>query len=362
LEMRPTTMFPHISKIKIPSHKTKFELKLNSQALKQQIKNRAQANVIKFDMRIAARDDRSLEMLAIAIKSSKKVQKLDLDISSLESLTKLHKICEKLKGLSSLKSINVDLSFCYYLDDSVVFKLGGALKRLSWLQSIKLNFSSGVHRVTDSGMFYLSKTLRSLPLLKNMHLRFSLCHEISDIGIAYITNSLKRVANLNGLAFNFFDCPKLADKGLHSIGDLLKKHNALKKLHLDFQSCNDLTDMGVEYILKSLKGLTGLQNLDLSFFACDGVTKETQFRLREFKRQFLSYKYTEINYSAREVTVLDDFREKMANSFLNEPRMNFERQDEWISEDDMDFGPGDDTPLINRPFRFNLNDDENDVL
>jgi len=361
-EIRPSAMFPYISKIKIPSHKTKFGLKLNSQALKQQIKNRIHASVMKFDMRIAARDDRGLELLAKAIKSAKKVQTLDLDISSLESLAKLHKISEKLKGLSSLKSINIDLSFCYYLDDSVVFKLGGALKRLSWLQSIKLNFSSGVHRVTDSGMFYLSKALRSLPLLKNIHLKFSLCHEISDIGIAYITRGLKRVASLKGLAFNFFDCPKLVDKGLHSIGDLLKKHTDLKKLQLDFQSCNDLTDVGVEYIINSLKGFNGLQNLDLSFFACDGITKETQYKLREFKRQFLSYKYGEINDPSKEVTVLDDFREVMANSFFNDPRMNFERQDEWISEDEMDFGPGDDTPLINRPFRFNLDDDWNDII
>jgi len=91
-------------------------------------------------------------------------------------------LCQSIRGLTSLKHLSLSLND--FLTDARMTELCAALKTLSSLQTISLNFewfssfkskvNWFIHRCefTDEGLCELSQTLKTLSSLRNVQIKF----------------------------------------------------------------------------------------------------------------------------------------------------------------------------------------------
>jgi len=78
----------------------------------------------------------------------------------------LNDLSEALKGLLSLKALDLDFYRCEEISDEGLEKIGESLKGLASLRTIRIEFPRV--KVTSSGRDLLRQTLRTIPNLQNL--------------------------------------------------------------------------------------------------------------------------------------------------------------------------------------------------
>jgi len=133
--------FSKISK-KINHRNDKYEINLSHNTLKSQIKKGQDALAFKFYALNGETSDETLKMLVRAMKSFKRVRKIDIDCQSCPLVTDegLKILSQGLNRLNSLICLKLNFNnMPSTITEKGISSLGGSLKRLSALQSISLN-------------------------------------------------------------------------------------------------------------------------------------------------------------------------------------------------------------------------------
>jgi Ran GTPase-activating protein (RanGAP) involved in mRNA processing and transport len=189
--------------------------------------------------------------------------------------------------LRLFKILGIHLLNILNINDQTLIILSETLKRISHIEL--LNISWGIEHkekngLTDSGAFYLSEILKTLPSLKGLKIS---SHKMSDKGIRLIVDALKDNTSLekldlshNNLSTETFEyilenllknknlkCLKLNStglgEGLNSEGKyikLLSENSSLEELHL---VKNNINDSGAKGFAEIIKNNTSLKVIDM---------------------------------------------------------------------------------------------------
>ena len=148
--------------------------------------------------------------------------------AGLETISK-YKTLLKLKLESSYKITNQGLRYIHKLN-------------------LELLDIAGCENITDSGLMYLSSTLKELNINN--------CYQITDYGLV----------NLQNIPLDVLDCSTIYN---NTIGDKgIKNISTLKLKVLNLGGCDNITDEGLYY----LRNCFSLEKLDLSY--CYNITKK----------------------------------------------------------------------------------------
>jgi len=103
------------------------------------------------------------------------------------------------------------------------------------------------------------------------------CRGITDTGVNNLKEALRTLSPLQHLSLNFLSCDKITDGGLNYLKESLKGLNSLRHLSLDFSwywnedfgdllsRCGDITNAALNHLKESLKIRNSLKSLCLKF-------------------------------------------------------------------------------------------------
>jgi len=89
--------------------------------------------------------------------------------------------------------------------------------------------------------------------------------KVSDKDLVKLLRSGQFFKGQTSINLIFFGSNGLTDTGLKTLSKGLKRLTALKNIHLNFTYCPKITDKGMMSIGESLRGLTSLKKVDLNF-------------------------------------------------------------------------------------------------
>jgi len=131
----------------------------------------------------------------------------------------------------------------------------------------------------SSGQFFKGQTA--------INLNFFGSNDLTDMGLKTLSKGLKRLTALKNLHLDFTCCPKITDKGMLSLGESLRGLTSLKKVDLNFSWCKKITDGGMQRLTKGLKRLQFIESLNLNFRECHQIEEEC---LESLSRDFRGMK------------------------------------------------------------------------
>jgi len=213
------------------------------------------------------------------LESQKKITHLYYNFSSLTDMTSKHRIIRFLEKdvpkLSELKDLQLWMGA--FTDDQILKRWTPTLGGYPSLKTLHLDFSlededGEQEGITDNGIYYLIKPLKSLSLLRNLHIDFSRCKKVSNIGINYIKEILKDMNLLRKLSLCFSYCKQPSDIGLHHLSEGIKPLPGLRELRIYFSECKDITDLGLKSLKEALKNMFNLESLLLNFHDCNKIS------------------------------------------------------------------------------------------
>jgi len=170
----------------------------------------------------------------------------DYDDTGFNELLKLLKIARNLTNL------NLNFSDCGGVRNFSVEVLKEGLIQLSKLKRLGLSFQRCT-KIKDTGIHYLSKAFSEMSGLKELKLSLLGCTNITDVGTESICKSLANMG-LTRLVLQLGKCP-ITDLTVRDLSKTLKQLNQLRDLHLNFDECKNITEKGIDELFTSLEML-----------------------------------------------------------------------------------------------------------
>jgi len=237
----------------------KHELDLGEHNLKSYRIRRMDAKILKFSKNPYPNghvEDKHLRMLGTILKSSKRLQKADLNLRDCQKITQrgLKQVQRGLRGLTWLRNLTLDFSYDKKLLKKGMNGLASTLKSLSSLQDIDLRF--GGCYLQNQQLFHL-KALKKLRLT-SLRLNFLSCY-FDDTGMRHLGNTLKNITRLQNIDIAFRGCSNITNTGVDNFGLALKTLTCLNMLNLNFAHCQFYS------MFKDLELSSSLQSLALNF-------------------------------------------------------------------------------------------------
>jgi len=237
----------------------KHELDLGEHNLKSYRIRRMDPKILKFSENPYPSgyvQDEHLRILGTIMKSSKRLQKADLNLRDCEKITQrgLKQVQRGLRGLTWLRNLTLDFSYDQQILSKGMKGLASTLKSLSSLQDVDLRFGNCYLR--NQQLFHL-KALKKL-LLRSLKLDFLSCY-FDDTGMRQLGDTLKNITRLQKTDIAFRDCRNITNKGVDNFGLALKTLTCLKMLNLDFGYCK------IDSVCKDWENSSSLQSLALNF-------------------------------------------------------------------------------------------------
>jgi len=266
--------FPQTRK-KIISRNNLYEIKIGElgAVFPLQFIKRKDSNVFKYREEGKPLLNKSLRMLANAIKSSNKIQRIDIKSNFYGSLIddqSLLYLTEELKRLKSFHFFNLDLGRSNITDEGLK-NIGECFKRLGALQSLNLSLYN-CKRISDKGLESLSEGFKRLRLLQSIKLSFRYCDQITNKGFQQISEVLKRLGFLKSVSLEF-NGHRITDSFLTHLGQSLNRLTSLQDIYLNFNLCFWITDEGVDQLIKALQKNSCLQSFGLIFLKLMNLRK-----------------------------------------------------------------------------------------
>jgi len=200
----------------------------------------------------------------------------------------LQHVCEALKRMKHLESLDFTLSDFQGVNVRVFKRLIKALKTLGSLRKVTLNLKMS-SLMTDEWVLYLSEGLRRIRTLKHIDFNFDDCKKL-DKGLEYLSKSFKKLPHLESLKLNFRWCMYIPDDGFKILGESLQGLNKLTKVDLDFTGCWLVRDEGLSGLFKGLSRAESLEDIKIQFNRCDYVTDRALTAIEEEIQLFTSLK------------------------------------------------------------------------
>jgi len=226
----------------------------------------------------------------------------NFDLKEVEALMRVKRIKP-----SAVKFSTVKFQSGRITNDETMKSLANIIK--SATKSTKLEINCFGRPITDQGLGYICKSIRSLTSLKSLDLNFGKCQNIRSLGNPSLAQSLRRFARLQNIGLNFrgeisdqefqklvgslkeirslqdiylnfgwaghlggSSVSNISDKAIEKLSLKLKNFMNLQKLHLDFSSLNQITDKGIQSLAQSLKRIASLRSTTLRFEKCSSIT------------------------------------------------------------------------------------------
>jgi len=234
--------------------------------------------------------DRGLQEIWKSIRGSR-VRRLTLNFECLQFLRNkgVKNLSQALKALTSLQSIDLNFERCN-LGNKELVSVGLGLRRLIALRSIKLNLAHC--KIDDKEMQNLYQTLKNLIFLENIHVIFSgkiyleirdnsSYLRISDVGMSTLGQALKRLARLKMIDLDFENCKCITNQGISNLCSGLEKCDSLKSLSLNFGRNDNITKDGLDRIGQIIKTLSCLEALGLGFRGCCKISDESRSQMMQ---------------------------------------------------------------------------------
>jgi len=204
-------------------------------------------------------------------KQSKSLQRLSFTPSSSFKDKDLSEISQGLKGLTVLKSLEINLFFLRDITSAGLSHFSKALKKCSTLKDLTLWFSHCPF-LTDKSLEVLSKGLKVHVSLKKIELYFGYCEKITDSGIKNLCQGLRSLYFLQRLNLYCPSCRLITDEGLLNNSKLLKNLKNLRGVNLNFQNCNRISLDGVRSIAQDFE-TSYSKRLAHFFFGSNNLTQ-----------------------------------------------------------------------------------------
>jgi len=291
-----------------------YEIVLNQYDLEPHRLKRIDPRILKFKARRKNPDlfvnDNHLRMLGMMIKSSNRLQELEIDIERWDNITDrglqeiwkslrglrvrrltlnfgglkflrnkgMKNLSQALKALTSLQSIDLNFERCN-LGNKELVPVGLGLRRLIALRSIKLDLTGC--QIDDKGIQNLDHTLKNLILLENIHVFFLDCMRLSDVGMSILGQALERLARLKMIDLDFENCRCITNQGISNLCSGLEKCDSLKSLSLNFGRNDNITKDGLDRIGQIVKSLSFLEALSLNFARCCKISDESRIQMMQ---------------------------------------------------------------------------------
>lgn len=139
------------------------------------VKELKRAFSLRFKGKYKMTTDRTLQIIAKTItKFSKQTQELDID-------------CSECKGIT----------------DDGIFSISKSLRRLIYLETLRMNFSGCCYDLTDDALYFLSEGLKNLRHLQRISMNFTACYEFREKGLRYLCQGLKKHYDLKDIRLEF---------------------------------------------------------------------------------------------------------------------------------------------------------------
>lgn len=259
---------------------------LNVRALKRQAMKKKNASFWTIYLFADNQNDRSIKMLKKIIKPAKQIQVLDFisinwnkfSLSSLSNLVSLrdfrfcfayyfgvprkrfNDICRYLKKFKLLKTIDFRLFNYSGFGNKELQNFSIALKSCFSLINLTSSFPH-CRKITNTGLYYLSRSLKRLTLLQKINIYFSYCENVTNQGLQYLGMSLKRLELLQVIALKIDYCNQISDMGMYSLCEVANKLPVLRKISISFFSCIGITSLGEKKVKEMFQNHPGLKKI-----------------------------------------------------------------------------------------------------
>lgn len=144
--------------------------------------------------------------------------------------------------------------------------LSRCFKRFDGLKEFRLQIRHNCDgNITRTGLGHLCEGLKKLSSLQTLNLDFSGCYSFPKDGLKILIKGFRRHRSLKTLVLYFLGCTKITDSDIENLCKSLKNLVLLRRLDLDFFRCFIITVEGLRMIKKLLKKLKKLQHINIDF-------------------------------------------------------------------------------------------------
>jgi len=205
-------------------------------------------------------------MLTVRAKQAKFVRELHLEFFDLSN-KEMRWISRSLKEFCALKNFSLKMSYCYRITDTGIFSLSKALKKLSGLESLAFCFS-GFSSVTNKSLKILTKSFRMhIFSLKNIRLCLYHYYGISDFAIPGLSKGLKRLGYLQKFTLEVAPGNWITNEGILNLKKLIQELRTLKEVDIYVEYHPEISLYKEGTIIQNFETFSSLQNITIDFDA-----------------------------------------------------------------------------------------------
>jgi len=254
--------------------------------------------------------DQGLGTLSQSLKGLSSLKRLDLRLFEVPQATdrSAKSLGQVLKSLTSLKEVvlNINRTRNGSWEGLAMGYLNEGLKRLKFIEDFSLDLDC-LKRVNDNNIQSLMLYLQRFSRLTNLKLILT---QLTAKGFEIFTECLGRLGSLNALSVDLTTSP-IGDQEIGNLGEALKKLEKLSDIH--FNLSESISDNGLRVFSQSLQQMTCLNRLSLSCEQNDLITSET---LHYIAQLLSKISHLELKFSNCK-SILNPGVQNLVNGFKN---------------------------------------------
>jgi len=237
------------------------------------------------------------------------LQKLSLVLFRNFSNRHLRELSEALKELTLLKSLCLNFDWDFHIFDEPLVDFSSTLALLTSLTFLTLAFPSTL--ANERSIQSLSSALVCLQNLVSFKLELKSSDQIQDLNLQILFKNLKALRSLRYLDIKIPDQNKITDDSLGVLGESLKELILLRNLSLNFSQTPLLTNKSIEAICSAIEGgHTDLFHLSLKFDTNRNISVKVIQKLAETLKSLICLYSVEFDFG--ECLSIDEFGELLS--------------------------------------------------
>jgi hypothetical protein len=217
-------------------------------------------------------NDRAAKEIANVLKHVETLMSLTIEVKAGKKRitdTGLKEMSNAISLFKDLTSLTMILSNNQNSNEGVIY-LANAIKKLTKLDYLYLDFRGGRNSITDEGFKYVFEALSHLASLNTLTIYFSGFgnhNRVTDQGITDFSNSLSIMQSISDLLLSFSEGDNfITDDGLDQLAQALSHLKQLNSFVLYLSGgFNAISDDGIAHLSKKLQTLPQLDSLTLDF-------------------------------------------------------------------------------------------------
>jgi len=186
----------------------------------------------------------------------------------------LQKILLKYQGIS-LRNFTFDARFHRFLDHEAHL-LGDIIRSFKGLKLLQLVFEhshSCGSSLSDLGLYYLARGIKSLKKIKSTSIDIKRCIKITDLGLSTFLKNTHIVKTLESLDINLSECRSILQSSFPQCWASLLMHQHLKRLTISLSWCH-IEDKGLSALINTVAKLNNLVCFELDLESCHKIFQD----------------------------------------------------------------------------------------